>query len=205
MGEPASEYGYGEGSIEPSAWTHRHAVQFYEPGHFLSDSLFDFCIRSLDAGDPLVLICTRPHLNVIRTRLAERGFDWEALCHTAAAAWHDAEKILGLIMVQGEPEPQRFRAILDRVLAPWSGMSDRWTVRVFGEIVDVLCQRGEHDAALRLEELWNELAPSHRFTLLCGYSMANLHREVNEAAYRGICAAHDHVLPSAPRGSRRTG
>jgi hypothetical protein len=67
--------------------------------------------------------------------------------------------------------------------------------------IGVLCRRGDLEGAARLEQMWNDLARSHRFTLLCAYSMGNLYREVNGSAYRRICDAHDHVVVWAPPGA----
>ena len=47
-------------------------------------------------------------------------------------------------------------------------------VRAFGEMVALLWSEGNQAAAIRLEELWNELALSQTFCLFCAYSMDSL-------------------------------
>jgi hypothetical protein len=42
-----------------------------------------------------------------------------------------------------------------------------------------------------IEKVWNELATTHRFSLLCGYSMGNFYKD---AAQEEICRQHTHVL-----------
>ena len=64
-------------------------------------------------------------------------------------------------------------------------------VRAYGEMVDVLWKRGLTAAATRLELLWNQLAQTHRFSLLCGYSMGNFYKD---AAQEEICRHHTHVF-----------
>ena len=54
------------------------------------------------------------------------------------------------------------------------GRSD-CTVRIFGQMVDVLWQQEEHDAAIRLEMLWNQLAQTKSYSLLCGYAMGHFY------------------------------
>jgi MEDS: MEthanogen/methylotroph, DcmR Sensory domain len=70
------------------------------------------------------------------------------------------------------------------------------TVRAYGEMVDVLWQRGERDAAMRLEEFWNDLAKLQTFSLLCAYYIDNL----DGAAYAGplecVCKVHTHLIPA---------
>jgi hypothetical protein len=70
-------------------------------------------------------------------------------------------------------------------------------VRVYGEMVDVLCQRGQQNAAVALEELWNRLAFTRRFALLCGYRLDVFDRQSQVATLRDICNLHTHVAPSA--------
>ena len=40
-------------------------------------------------------------------------------------------------------------------------------------MVDLLWKQGKTEAAIRLEVLWNNLADSHVFSLLCGYAIGN--------------------------------
>lgn len=98
----------------------------------------------------------------------------------------DADELLDSFLVDGTPDPRRFEqtvgALLDR-----HGARER-TVRVYGEMVQLLCERGLHGAALLLEGLWNELARRRRFSLLCGYQ-----REAADPALAEICALHTHV------------
>jgi hypothetical protein len=67
-------------------------------------------------------------------------------------------------------------------------------VRAYGEMVDVLWQGGRRDAAIRLEEFWNNLAQLQTFSLLCAYHMDNLDAD----SYRGpldcVCKVHTHVI-----------
>jgi hypothetical protein len=64
-------------------------------------------------------------------------------------------------------------------------------VRIFGQMVDVLWQRGERNAAIQLEVLWNELAQTEAFSLLCGYAVGHFYKH---AAFEQVCAQHSHIL-----------
>lgn len=174
---------------------HQHEVLFYEEDNkFLCEAILDFCMRALLAGDPLCVIATRPHLDQMKAKLKNRGFDFDAACADGRAAEHEAEQLLGRFCSADGLDPFRFRSVMDAVLGQWSSHQEGRTVRAFGEMVDLLCRKGDLDGAARLEEMWNDLARSHHFTLLCAYSMGNLYREVNGSAYRRIVDAHDHVI-----------
>lgn len=183
-----------------SGGTPQRAVVFHQD-RFLAEAVLDFCVRALRAGDPLILIATSDHRREIAGRLVARGYSWEGACRAGRAVGYDAEALLARFSVDGLPDRTRFLAVMEEVLAPWSELGTEQTVRAFGEMVDLLCQREQPAAAARLEELWTELARSHRFTLLCAYSMGNLYREVNGSGYRRTIDAHDHVATALPEPS----
>jgi len=64
-------------------------------------------------------------------------------------------------------------------------------VYVFGEMVAILWADQNYDAALELEELWNELACRVPMTLLCAYPSAAF--ELDETGQRRICGAHSEL------------
>jgi hypothetical protein len=178
-----------------SSHARRHGVVFYEDDNkFLSEAILDFCSRALRAGDPLLVIATGRHLDQLQATLRTRGVDWDGACAAGRAATHEAEELMSRFCSPNGPDPFRFKSVMEELLAPWADLDEEHTIRAFGEMVDVLCRRGDLEQAAQLEQMWNELARSHRFTLLCAYSMGNLYREVNGSAYRRICDAHDHVL-----------
>jgi signal transduction histidine kinase len=65
----------------------------------------------------------------------------------------------------------------------------------------LLCGRGRHEAAIRLEEMWNELGHRRRFSLYCAYPLDLFTRAEHRAAFAQVCARHTHVLP--PQGRWR--
>ena len=64
---------------------------------------------------------------------------------------------------------------------------------VFGEMVAVLWAQKRHDAAIRLEELWNDLAQTCSFCLCCAYP-ASAFRKKKGGPYATICAQHSDVV-----------
>ncbi|MGH8605920.1 MAG: hypothetical protein ACREX9_00365 [Gammaproteobacteria bacterium] len=53
------------------------------------------------------------------------------------------------------------------------------TVRIYGQMVDILWKDGQQEAAIRLEMLWNQLANAKAFSLMCGYAMGNFYKDAN--------------------------
>ena len=60
---------------------------------------------------------------------------------------------------------------------------------------------GLEAAAIRLETLWNELANTHDFKLLCGYSMGNFYKG---AALDDIRGQRSHVIAETGDGASAT-
>jgi hypothetical protein len=58
-------------------------------------------------------------------------------------------------------------------------------------MVDVLWKKGERDAAIRLEMLWNQLSHIEAFSLLCGYAMGDFYKDAN---VDDICRQHSHIV-----------
>ena len=106
----------------------------------------------------------------------------------------DAAELLGRFMVGGAPDPQRFGDVVGEVLRDAAGRGNG-EVRAYGEMVALLCAEGNHQAAVQLEELWNDLARVHRFSLLCSYPLDAFPRREHQALFEHVCAAHSRVLP----------
>ena len=62
-------------------------------------------------------------------------------------------------------------------------------VHAFGEMVALLWAEGKRHAAIRLEELWNELGKSHRFALFCAYPMASFDDRSHTVPFNGFVPA----------------
>jgi hypothetical protein len=70
-------------------------------------------------------------------------------------------------------------------------------VRVFGEMVDLLCRRGDGLAADELEALWNELGTRRHFTLLCGYRLDLFDRDVQVRLLPQVYRSHTQVVSAS--------
>jgi hypothetical protein len=59
----------------------------------------------------------------------------------------------------------------------------------------VLWARGQEEAAITLEELWNELARSRSFALLCGYHLDIFDLDVQQRSLPEVFRVHSHARP----------
>ncbi len=68
-------------------------------------------------------------------------------------------------------------------------------VAIFGEMVALLWADGNTKAVLRLEQLWNELAKNHNFSLRCAYALGSFNHTAHAESFAKICAEHSFVIP----------
>ena len=180
-----------EGTHVGPAW-HGHVVKFYEDEDDLADAVSGFLAAGLRAGDPVAVIATAAHRSAFQRHLESNGFEIEQLVQAGRLTWLDAHEALSKVMQAGEPDPALFQAEIGGLISQLLTPGGTRTLRTYGEMVDVLWDEGQRAAALRLEELWNDLQDHHAFTLLCAYSMASFYKE--PAAVQQVCSAHTHVV-----------
>jgi hypothetical protein len=173
-----------------------HVVQFYEGDDFLCDAVARFLDHGLKTHEPLLVVATAAHREGIGERLAFDGFDLPALCRSGRATLVDAQELLSTFIVGSTVDATLCKRRLGDLLETVRAGRDRVTVRIYGEMVDLLWRSGRAQAALRLEELWNELAATHGFSLLCGYALGQFHDAAHAAPFEAICRQHAQAFPT---------
>ncbi len=180
----------------PSAAVQPHTAHFYESEPSLLTAAADFLQSGVLAGQSLVIIATERHLRMFARELSDRGVDLTALQASSRAFLIDADAALARILVAGVPDEQLFNATIGSFFQK-QVRPGPVTIRAFGEAVDLLWQRGQRDAAIRLEELWHRLLNRVPFELLCAYSMTNFFTEIpGGPQFEDVCTAHTHVTVS---------
>ena len=179
--------------------SHAHTVQFYESDRYLAETVVDFFATGLLNGQRCVAIATVDHRAEFASGLHAKGFDVDRACSNGQLVLLDADELLAAFMVGSLPDASRFRLAIGGLLGDprfAESTGESRPVLAFGEMVDVLWRQNNLEGALRLEELWNELATVYRFSLLCAYSLHSFGLDSHDAPLRAICNQHTHVLPT---------
>jgi signal transduction histidine kinase len=136
----------------------------------------------------------------------------------------DAAETLSKFLVDGSPDAARFADVMGNVIEPviasikgrvpgvspgfpqqaFSPEGRRGSGRegeqprlaLFGEMVALLWAQGKCDAAIQLEQLWNDLAVTYSFDLRCAYPMSLFGRAGDSELFAKVCATHSHVIPA---------
>ena len=174
-----------------------HVVQFYGEDDFLLDELSRFIGTALGAGNGAVVIATKEHRDELSRRLKAWGFDTTKAAAQGRYIPLDAADTLTKFMLDGSPDPALFVELVGGIVARVRAAtgSEQGQVVAFGEMVSLLWTAGKPDAAIRLEQLWNELAGTQSFSLRCAYPISSFYREEHGDVLLKICAEHSGVIP----------
>jgi hypothetical protein len=170
---------------------HFHAVRFYENEKSLCRIVAGFLGEGLATGEPALVVATPEHRRGIIDELRARDFDVVRMHSAGDLVMVDARKLMSDFITDGVPDAGRFLESTTRVLERTARGREPLTIRAYGEMVDLLWKDGYDVAAIQVEMLWNKLARSRDFSLLCGYAMGNFYKD---ACVANICAEHTHVV-----------
>jgi signal transduction histidine kinase len=189
--------------VQPGSWSrhgdHQHGVQFYSQDSFLLEALSEYIGNALRAGDAAVVVATETHRNSLLQWLTSQGLDIATLVEQGRLVVTDAAQLLETFMRDGRPNQELFvevvGGVVGKALAGAEGVRPR--VAVFGEMVALLWAEGKADAAIRLEQLWNELlGHTKSFSLFCAYPMSSFNREEDAGLLLKVCNEHSAVIPT---------
>jgi hypothetical protein len=171
---------------------HHHAVQFYGDETELFKTIGTFLSEGLIGGQPAIVIATPDHAAAIQDALGSHLIDVARARHLGDLVLLDAEGTLATFMHNGLPDKVLFKRHVGSLMEQAVRGRAHTPIRAYGEMVDVLWRRGQTDAAIRVEILWNELATLHSFSLLCGYAIGNFYKETSRID--DVCRQHTHVI-----------
>jgi hypothetical protein len=181
----------------PPTEKHYHAVQFYKDETSLAGTVAQFLADGLSTDQPGLVIATPSHTETVVRELAARGLNVAALRITGELQFFDAQKLLATFMIGGVPDPVLFRSSLGDVIMKLCAGRPPCPIRAYGEMVDLLWQEGNADGAIKLEILWNKLAATYDFALLCGYAVGHFYKETRDPRFHDVVQQHSHVMPAA--------
>lgn len=171
---------------------HAHAVQFYGSESTLYSTAATFLSEGLILGQPALILATPEHRDGIVEQLYERLVDCECAVRDGDLVLLDAQATLDLFMVDDRPNVDLFHENVGRIVGQVLNGRKRTVLRAYGEMVDLLWRQGRTEAAIELEVLWNKLALSFDFALLCGYAMGSFYKQVDQL--ESIRILHSHVI-----------
>jgi len=148
---------------------------------------------ALSAGGAAIVIATPAHRQALEERLALHGFDLTQLTKQNRWITLDAAQTLAAFMMEGWPDARRFASAIGGALdtlaaAVANAGTERLPIAAFCEMVALLWEEGKTGAAIRVEELWNELAAARSFQLSCGWPVRFFPRDGDGVGPARVCS-----------------
>jgi hypothetical protein len=174
-------------SFIASAARAEHAVQVYDDPADLVAVVVPYLAAGLSDGSPALVIATPERVRAIAAALPEVPDDLLTML--------DADETLAAIVDDGAVARDAFERVVGGAVA---GLEERFpdrTIRAFGEMVDLLWQRGDRSGALDLEELWNALQRTHDLALLCAYCVDVFDVDAQANGLGDVFRLHTHGRP----------
>jgi hypothetical protein len=180
-----------------------HLVQFYgDDDRLLTGNVTRYIGEGLERGEGVVIIATPEHREAFAWQLSDSHADALAALREGRLVFLDAAATMARFLVDGQPERHRFFEIIGGVIRDVRERTGRLELRAYGEMVGLLWQVGQAEAAVRLEDYWNQLLLSHRVMLYCGYPIDVFSAEFAPATLGPILCCHTQLV-SANGGLER--
>ena len=170
---------------------HFHGAHFYSDERVWCRIAADFIAEGLRRHEAIVAVVTPIHHVLILERLLALDRSVRDLADTQSFRLLDANETLRLFMRDTGPDAELFHRHVGGIIRAAAESRSPARVRACGEMVDLLCQEGRQEDAVRLEILWNELAATADLSLLCSYGTRSFHKRIVPT---GVMVQHTHVL-----------
>src|SRR3954451_4318495 len=135
-----------------------HVVQLYQDQDFLNRAVCRFAGAALANGEGLILVPTTEHWNAFRPRLEAEGVDVKGAQDSGQLTVVDADELLPRFMRHTMPEAPVFLGLAGEIIARTRSAGRFPKVRWWGEMVNVLWERGDVAASMNLEDLFDRVA-----------------------------------------------
>src|SRR5215213_5285080 len=183
------------GGLLASAGPRDHIVQLYQDQEFLNRAVCRFAASAIANGEGVILVPTAAHWEAFRPRLEAEGVDTRAAQASGQLTVVDADELLPQFMRDAMPDAPVFLGLAADVIAQARGGGRYPKVRWWGEMVNVLWERGDVAASMDLEDQFDHLAHEHEIAIFCSFVMDNFNGDVHSRLLPRLGLNHSHLIP----------
>jgi DNA-binding NarL/FixJ family response regulator len=173
----------------------RHEAGFYADEAALLDDYETFAAAALSAGNTLVIVVTTSRRDALYERLQVRGIDVHRIVKERRCLWSDVPAAMSTFMVDGRVDETRFWNAASALImeAARSSKQDPPRVSACGDGAATLLQEGLAEEAIRLEQLWDDVARTYNVDIFCPYPCHAIRCDDESPVFRDLRAAHSAV------------
>ena len=172
-----------------------HIVQLYQDQQFLNRAVCRFAAAAIANGEGVILVPTSAHWDAFRPRLEAEGVDIKAAEGKGQLTVIDADELLPTFMRYAMPDAPLFLGLAGEAIARARGAGRYPKVRWWGEMVNILWERGDVAASMSLEDLFDQLAHEHEIAIFCSFVMDNFDGQVHSRMLPRLGENHSHLIP----------
>ncbi len=183
------------GGLLAGAAPRDHIVQLYQDQQFLNRAVCRFAAAAIANGEGVILVPTVAHWDAFRPRLESEGVDVKAAEKRGQLTIVDADNLLPTFMRDGMPDSPVFLGLAANVVAQARGEGRYPKVRWWGEMVNILWERGDVAASMNLEDLFDNLAHEQDIAIFCSFLMDNFDGDVHARMLPRLGENHSHLIP----------
>jgi MEDS: MEthanogen/methylotroph, DcmR Sensory domain len=181
--------------VVADASPHDHIVQLYQDHDFLNSAVCRYIGAGLANGDRIILFPTLIHWNAFRQRLETEGVNVQAARERGQLTVVDANELLPRLMRDAMPDPQVFNAVIGDVFRRACAGGSYQKLRAWGELVNILWERGDVAASMNLEDQFDQLNQKIGIAMFCSYVMDNFNGDVHAHMLPRLGRNHSHLIP----------
>ncbi|HEX3738089.1 MAG TPA: response regulator [Terriglobales bacterium] len=178
-----------------SAAARDHIVQLYQDQQFLNRAVCRFAAAAITNGEGVILVPTVAHWDAFRPRLEREGVDVKAAEKRGQLTVVDADNLLPTFMRDGMPDSPVFLGLAQNVISHARGNGRYPKVRWWGEMVNLLWERGDVAASMQLEDQFDQLAHEQDIAIFCSFLMDNFDGDVHARMLPRLSENHSHLIP----------
>lgn len=168
-----------------------HIVQLFDNDESRARNVASFLAEGYAAHEPMFLIAQPANWTAIITHLERNGVSMQRAIADGMFVVKDAQDTLQRVSPFGSPSTGAFQEVLGGTLQALARRGPR--VRIYGDMADMLAQRGNFDTLMKLEAIGNQLLATMPVHVLCGYSASVFMPPATHRSLIDICSAHTSV------------
>ena len=188
---------------EGASWNHLlahaaprdHIVHLYQDQDFLNRVVCRFAAAALANGEGVILVPTPAHWDAFRPRLVAEGVDVKGAQERGQLAVVDADELLPRFMQHAMPDGPMFLGLAGEIIARTRATGRYSNVRWWGEMVNVLWERGDVAASMNLEDLFDQVSREQNVAVFCSFLMDNFNGDVHTRMLPRLGDNHSHLIP----------
>ena len=173
----------------------RHEAVYYSTDELMLDDWASTADDALNAGATFIVLAFDEHRSRLQAMLEARGVNVAHAIRDGRYISLSVPEIVSQWTVDGLLDETRFWTGATSIMlaATRASTAEQLQVVACGECAPSLCAQGDAEAAIRLEQLWDEVARTYHLDVFCGYAADGCHCDDAEGVLARLRETHTAI------------